>query len=175
MRKRICGTGAIAGGATTTMGTTAKQSGSRIRIPPNTLAADYGQMATCNKRGSKARQTPTVAGERKAVAGPRKLKTAMQMQVTEQIELLYLQWKERNDMQIHREDTTAVRARHRREIMRQSRTSGRSRDNRTAAVPLIAGSRQLLPGCSDIALATVSQQHRAMAMRCSGVHPPRGG
>ncbi|KAI9501135.1 hypothetical protein BX070DRAFT_254283 [Coemansia spiralis] len=106
--------------------------------------------------------------------GPHKLKTAMQMQAIGRIEFLYLQWKERNKMQTSREDTTAVRARRRREIMRQPRMSRQSRDNRTAAVPPIAGSRRPSPCFNDAVLTTVSQQHRVMAMRCPGVHLPRG-
>ncbi|KAI9506484.1 hypothetical protein BX070DRAFT_1046 [Coemansia spiralis] len=112
MHKRICGTGAITGGATTEMGITVKQ-----------------------------------------WQGPHKMKMATQMQVIERIELLYLRWKEGSDMQIHREDATAARAHRRCEIMRQPATTY----------------------CSDAVLGTAPQQHRAVAMRWPGVHPPRGG
>ncbi|KAI9500556.1 hypothetical protein BX070DRAFT_255234 [Coemansia spiralis] len=110
-----------------------------FRLTPSLQITDEWQLAT--KEALKRDKRQQQQTKDKQWRDPRKLKTAMQMQVTERIEFLYVQWKERNDMQIHREDTTAVRARRRREIMRQSRTSGRSRDNRTAVVPPIAGSR----------------------------------
>ncbi|KAJ2623902.1 hypothetical protein GGI26_001917 [Coemansia sp. RSA 1358] len=55
----------------------------------------------------------------------------------ENLEFQYDRWKERDKLQIQREEASAIKPAKRRQIMRRPRLEARSRDSRTAAVPPI--------------------------------------
>ncbi|KAJ2543377.1 hypothetical protein EV175_005984 [Coemansia sp. RSA 1933] len=72
------------------------------------------------------------------ISGPSSKKHRIQLQFLEKIEAVYTHWKERSDLQVEREDASAIPARRRRQIMKQPRLPQLSADTRTAAVPPIA-------------------------------------
>ncbi|KAJ2749191.1 hypothetical protein GGI19_005782 [Coemansia pectinata] len=93
--------------------------------------------------------------------------------LVERLEYTYNRWKERNDNQIQREESSAIKPQKRRQIMKQQQTTERSRDGRTAAVPHIA--QQWGGDLLDfrlVALATVALELRVIAGVCLISHPP---
>ncbi|KAJ2555908.1 hypothetical protein EV175_002159 [Coemansia sp. RSA 1933] len=103
-------------------------------VSPTIMISDEWRQdsETALKRDKKSRR----ANIRGNILGPQSKKASIQQQFLEQIEFSYSWWKERNNLQISREEESEFTSRRRRQIVKQPQIR-RSSDTRTAAVPPI--------------------------------------
>ncbi|KAI9500551.1 hypothetical protein BX070DRAFT_255229 [Coemansia spiralis] len=101
------------------------------------------------------------ANPSKHLPGPKGYSQGIRLQLLENLEFQYDRWKERDKLQIQREEASAIKPAKRRQIMRRPRLEARSRDSRTAAVPPIPRPwRDDLLSRRQVVLSTIAQELR---------------
>ncbi|KAJ2555910.1 hypothetical protein EV175_002161, partial [Coemansia sp. RSA 1933] len=138
--------------------------------PTIPISAEWRQDSETALKRDKKNKRATIRGK---ILGPQSKKASIQQQSLEQIEFSYSRWKERNDLQINREEESEFTSRRRRKIVKQPQIR-RSSDTRTAAVPPIPRpwGNDDLRDSSSVAHIIVAKELSVVRLLCPHSLPP---